>query len=133
DVLGFDACLMNMLEIAYQLRATTDFIVGSEEVEPGNGWPYDRVLGALKANLAQTPRALGETAVKEYIASYKSDSVTQSLLQMNRVDAAARAVDALAGALIPTIAQSAEFVAVSKALNATQRFEMPDDVDPGHL
>jgi hypothetical protein len=38
DVLGFDACLMNMIEIAYQLRNTLNVIAGSEQTEPGDGW-----------------------------------------------------------------------------------------------
>src|SRR5262249_9548142 len=39
DLMGFDACLMNMVEVAYELRGSADFIVGSEEIEPGDGWP----------------------------------------------------------------------------------------------
>ena len=44
DVLGFDACLMNMVEVGYQLKGTARVVVGSEELEPGEGWPYDGVL-----------------------------------------------------------------------------------------
>jgi hypothetical protein len=40
EVLGFDACLMNMLEVAYEMSSYAKFIVGSEELEPGKGWPY---------------------------------------------------------------------------------------------
>ena len=58
DLVGFDACLMNMVEIAHQLRGTTDFIVGSEDIEPGDGWPYDRVLEALNANPSMDAQGL---------------------------------------------------------------------------
>ena len=40
DIIGFDACLMNMLEVAYQLRDHTEVVVGSEELEPGKGWDW---------------------------------------------------------------------------------------------
>src|SRR6185503_11046291 len=50
DVLGFDACLMSMIEVAYQLRGLAGHIVASEEVEPGDGWPYDKVIADLAAN-----------------------------------------------------------------------------------
>ena len=53
SLLGFDACLMNMLEIAYQLRNETELIVGSQQTEPGDGWPYDKVLHAM--NRGPTP------------------------------------------------------------------------------
>jgi len=131
DLLGFDACLMNMIEVAFQLRSAAGLIVGSEETEPGDGWPYDRVLSALTANPGMTSLDLGREIVKQYVASYQEEGVTQSLLNLTRVDAAASCVDALARALIAAIKTPAEYVAVTRALNATQRFEMPDFVDLG--
>src|SRR5512143_548059 len=38
DVLGMDACLMSMAEVAYQLRDSAGVAVGSQEEEPGDGW-----------------------------------------------------------------------------------------------
>ena len=38
---------MNMLEIGYQLRQYAGYSVGSEQTEPGEGWPYDTVLADL--------------------------------------------------------------------------------------
>jgi hypothetical protein len=133
DVLGFDACLMNMIEIAYQLRTTAGVMVGSEELEPGDGWPYDRVLKTLAAAPDMTPLALGTEIVKQYIASYRSGNVTQSALDLPRVDATASAVDALAKALVAAIRTPAEYVAVTRSINATQRFDMKDFVDLGHF
>jgi hypothetical protein len=45
DLLGMDACLMSMFEVAYQVKDRATYLVGSQEVEPMDGWPYDRVLG----------------------------------------------------------------------------------------
>ena len=64
-LLGFDACLMAMLEIAHHLRDQVEYIVGSEELEPGDGWPYNRVLAHLKGKPA--PRALAQAIIKEYV------------------------------------------------------------------
>src|ERR1700681_4764617 len=47
DIIGFDACLMAMLEVNYQIMATARYAVGSEEEEPGNGWPSHRGLKGL--------------------------------------------------------------------------------------
>src|SRR2546421_5341493 len=47
DLVGMDACLMTMLEVAYQIRDHAQILVGSEEVEPGDGWPHDRILRDL--------------------------------------------------------------------------------------
>jgi hypothetical protein len=133
DVLGFDACLMNMVEVAYQLKGTARIVVGSEEVEPGDGWPYDRVLGSLAAQPALSGAALAAQIVDHYIESYRSGSITQSALDLSRLDEVAGTVDALAVALLKAIRTPAEYAAVTKALNATQRFDMPDFVDLGHF
>ncbi|MBI4635692.1 MAG: hypothetical protein HY727_05025, partial [Candidatus Rokubacteria bacterium] len=52
DLVGMDACLMTMLEVAYQLRDHARILVGSEELEPGAGWPHDRILADLTARPA---------------------------------------------------------------------------------
>ena len=62
-VLGFDACLMQMLEVLYEVRAEADVVVGSEELEPGTGWDYDEILNSIDA--ATTPAGLGQAIVQE--------------------------------------------------------------------
>lgn len=128
DVLGLDACLMNMVEVACQLRTTARFIVGSEEVEPGDGWPYDRVMGALAARPSLTARELGAAIVDHYVASYPA-GVTQSMLDLSRADACAEAVDRLAAALMTAIRSPGERTAVLRAARAALRFETNEFAD----
>ena len=47
DVLGLDACLMAMGEVGYQSKGSASFMIGSEQTEPAEGWPYTAVLGEL--------------------------------------------------------------------------------------
>ncbi len=44
DLIGFDMCLMAQLETAFELSGLAEVMVASEAVEPGDGWPYDRIL-----------------------------------------------------------------------------------------
>ena len=67
DILGMDACLMSMLEVGYQLRGSVGVTVGSEELEPGDGWPYDTVLSALVKKPTMSAQDLASTIVKKYI------------------------------------------------------------------
>lgn len=133
DVLGFDACLMNMVEVAYQLKGTAKVVVGSEEVEPTDGWPYHQVLGSIASNPKIGAAALAAAITDQYVESYTGKDVTQSALDLAKLDTAAAAIDKLAKALTRAIGTPAEYVAVSKTLNATQRFDTPDYVDVGHL
>lgn len=44
DIIGFDACLMSMLEIGNIIKDYAHYMVGSQEVELALGWRYDLVL-----------------------------------------------------------------------------------------
>ena len=47
DFLFFDACFMQCIEVAYQLRNVTDYVIASPAEIPGDGAPYTLVLPAL--------------------------------------------------------------------------------------
>jgi hypothetical protein len=47
DLLGYDACLMHMMAVVYQVMDNAGVSVGSEEYEPGDGWPHDTILADL--------------------------------------------------------------------------------------
>lgn len=38
---GFDACLMGMIEVADMMSSYADYMIASEEMEAGDGWNYD--------------------------------------------------------------------------------------------
>ena len=71
DLLGMDACLMSCLEVAFQSAGDVRSIVSSEELEPGDGWPYHTILADLRTKPAMDGAALGKVVVKRYIESYK--------------------------------------------------------------
>src|SRR3990172_9807930 len=82
DLVGMDACLMTMIEIAYQIRDHACVLVGSEELEPGAGWLYAAILGDLAAKPTLGPEELGATIVRRYIESYEATGLdaTQSAI-----------------------------------------------------
>jgi clostripain len=55
DIVGMDACLMAMTEVAYQIKDYADILVTSEESEPNDGWPYDSILSQLVSYPTMTP------------------------------------------------------------------------------
>ncbi len=57
DILSTDACLMAMVEVAYeynQYGVNIDYLVGSENYVPVAGYPYDMILGDLNQNPAMS-------------------------------------------------------------------------------
>jgi hypothetical protein len=137
DLLGFDACLMNMLEVVYQVRDHCRLVVGSQELEPGEGWAYDTLLAALADCPDMPVEELGRTAVTSYLRyfeEYGSDEeVTQSAVLTDRLGPVIGALDELADALIPALADDATFGRLGRAQRAVQRFNEPEYVDLAHL
>ena len=83
DVVGFDACLMGMVEVAYAMRNVANYVVGSENLEPFKGWPYDAILGQLVATPSFSPRDLSGLIVTEYVDFYPTSSgITQSAVDI---------------------------------------------------
>ncbi|MFA6411806.1 MAG: clostripain-related cysteine peptidase [Syntrophales bacterium] len=82
DILGMDACLMTMVEIAWQLRDSVEILVGSEIEEPNDGWPYAEILKFLTEKPKSKTHIVAKEVVKQYIASYRDqgETVTQSAI-----------------------------------------------------
>ncbi len=103
DILGMDACLMSNLEVAYQAEPYVKYIVSSEEIEPGEGWPYSYILNILEKNPEiSTPEFCCEI-VKAYTKAYNEwgqSDVTQSAFDLSKVKDTAKSLDLLAETLI---------------------------------
>lgn len=60
DIIGFDACLMATVDVAFTFCDVAKYLVASEEMEPGNGWDYTGWISALSADPAMGPAQLGK-------------------------------------------------------------------------
>jgi hypothetical protein len=136
SILGFDACLMNMLEVAYEFTGITDLVVGSQQTEPGDGWPYGDVVGCLRRTTS--PLAAASEIVASYLAHYRkvgTSGVTQSSIDVAALDGVGNAVDKLATELLNAMDTSRNLI--TEARVKTQGYEEPTYVDMvdlmGHL
>ena len=133
NVIGMDACLMSMVENGLQVQAAGEVFCGSQEVEPGAGWPYHRILRNLVTNPAQDGRSLAAIIVDEFAAAYASNQVvTQSAVDLAALSDVRVAVDALGELLAQALAPGDDLNlagAIVRARRTTQRFQHPDYVD----
>jgi hypothetical protein len=131
-VLGFDACLMNMIEIAHHFSPQVDYLVGSQQTEPGDGWPYDKVLAEVK--LVPRKEELARRIVEVYIKSYKAlgmFNVTQSAIDCGKTGAVVEALSNLGTLLVECLAVYRKEVRMVRL--RSQTFEMADYVDLIHM
>lgn len=70
DILAFDACLMNMAEVAFEVKDNAQVIVGSEETVPGLGYPYDLFLGAMAKKPSLSTEETGAVMVEAFKMFY---------------------------------------------------------------
>ena len=102
DVFGTDACLMQMAEVTYEIKDSVDYIVGSEETEPGDGYTYNDFLGPLTAKPTMGAAELGKLAVDAYSDHYDkiNQGYTQSLAKASAVAGLQPVADAFAAAVM---------------------------------
>ena len=131
DILGMDACLMSMAEVGYQMRSSIQIMVGSEETEPLDGWPYDTIMDHLVTHPGITPRELSKVIVKKYISSYKGtgESVTQSACDMAASSQFAEAVKFLGESLTAGLSDTRIRNQILTARNRAQEYQVSDNVD----
>ena len=67
DFIGFDACLMATLETALMLAPYADYMIASEETEPGVGWYYTDWLTALGENTSMPTIEIGKNIVDDFV------------------------------------------------------------------
>jgi len=104
DLIGMDACLMGHIEVAYEFKDyfTSDGVmVGSQETEPGDGWPYTPILSWLKSNPSSAPEDLGNKIVSEYKNWYsgRDSTYTQSCIRASKIESLVNLINAFADSM----------------------------------
>jgi len=127
-VLGFDACLMNMLEVAYQVKDVTEYAVGSQETEPGEGWPYGNVLQGLIDDPFMGGEELSSIVVREYMASYgPGANITQSALDLSKTAQVVGALNEMCKWILGHL-DDCELI-IGRASRRAQKYSDPDYKD----
>jgi len=128
DIVGMDACLMAMTEVAYQIKDYADILVASEESEPNDGWPYDTILNQLVSYPTVTPNQLAANIVDSYIFSYTvSNDVTQSAIDLSYMDTLATQLSDMALAIMSdTLTPTINYI---NAANSSQYYSDWDFID----
>lgn len=132
DILGMDACLMQTIEVAYEIAPSVDIIIASQDLEPGDGYPYNLILESLTPNMS--PEKFGCLWVKSYASSYNNGSqgmeaTTQSALRSIALPALIDAISGFAKAIMAT----SDIVATKQALQQVQTFHNKSNIDLLHF
>ncbi len=81
DWIGFDTCLLATLETDMVCTKYADYIIASEETEPGTGWYYTNWITALSKNTSIDTETLAKQICDDFIAaSQQADRSVQVTL-----------------------------------------------------
>lgn len=134
DLYGSDACLMGMAEVAGEMKDSVEIFAGSQELEPGAGWPYDDLLREWGKKEKATASDVAKILTNVYLKSYQggqngNQEVTFSAYDLTQSDKLYGAITQLGGQLMKL--DSASRKAIVKATKASQNFFYDDYVDFG--
>jgi len=140
DLVGFDACLMAMYEVAAVTAEYADYLVASEETEPGWGWSWDVFLQELTRSPRMGPVELGRAIADAYADFAHPDYMdindgkmndTVSLTDLTAIDALHSAVTIFADAL--TEALAAHQSTITSLRSQTKAYSYEEHIDLMHF
>ena len=132
DLLDFDACLMAMYEVAYEFKGLVKYMSFSEEVEPGEGNPYDTILGSLTNNPQMSARDLAVLTAQKYGNYYQGDSrssVTKSSVDMEQITQLHRELTELSQLIVANINTERSYIQTARG--AATSYEYDGNIDLG--
>jgi hypothetical protein len=138
DIVAFDACLMGQLEVAYEIQATTDFVVFSEQSVPLTGFPYEDILLNLTTFPDSSPGAVATSLVYYYVTAYDfggryydliNNDICLSAVETSKLDAIAFNLNQLAEAFLVNVADPEFYETITWSRCFAQGFEWADFFD----
>ncbi len=134
DFVGFDACLMATVETALMLSDYADYMIASEETEPGVGWYYTNWLTKLSANTSMPTVEIGKNIVDDFVnvCAKKCPGQKATLSVTDLAEASATVPDKLNSFSKNTsdlIADVNGYMKVSDARNKSKEFAISSKID----
>jgi len=125
DVIGFDACLMSMVETMYAMRDVGRYLVASEELVPAKGWKYDEWLNAVIAQHPQDALSMAKITVDAYKKYYTNPNTsdpetTMAAINLEQSQTLADSLSVLSDSLTRKIDN--ELQAIIEARSATSEY-----------
>lgn len=140
DIVFMDACHMGMLEVGSQIKHAVQYMVASQEVEPGTGYDYTYLLAPFQSG-TMSVEDFAKHAVTAYGHEYQGgyEDYTQSAVRLSTMPQFENNFTQLSSILVELLKSSdrAIFVRMLKELRTsasfTTEFYDADYIDLGHF
>ena len=133
DFIGFDACLMATTENALMLSQYADYMIGSEETEPGVGWYYTNWLTKLSKNTSMPTIEIGKTIVDDFVdvcaQKCAGQKTTLSIVDLAELETTAPQELKDFSAAASELLQSSKYETVANARSSAREFSPSSKLD----
>lgn len=140
DFVGYDACLMATAENALMLTKHADYLIASEETEPGIGWYYTNWLTNYAKNTSLSTLEIGQKIIDDFVDTCASrcrgQSTTLSIVDLAELEATIPNTLTAFSTDTYDLIKNQEYAKVSNARNGAREFGSSskiDQVDLVHL
>ncbi len=124
--IGFDACLMATLENALVCDKFADYLIASEESEPGTGWYYTNWLTNLSNDTSMSILSLGKNIIDDFVQASRQSSassqVTLSLVDLAELHGTLPEAFSRFSISTSNLIKAEDYASVSSARQNTRQF-----------
>ncbi len=139
DIIGYDACLMAMTEVADLIQPYANVGVFSQELELGSGWKYDEVLKPFLTRTME-PEEFAAHIVQVYSTYYQTRTAdyTLSAVSLGDLPTLTSAIDTVSSILLQLVygqqhASVTNAIKASKSKRLCTHFSEPSYLDLDHF
>ena len=133
DFIGYDACLMGTLETAIAMEPYADYLIASEEAEPGTGWYYTNWLKLLNQSSSTNTLNLGRQICDDFTtknAMYASSmGTTLSVVDLAELGGTVEKKLGSFGSDLTSRLKSNNYHEVANARNGSREFSPSNRLD----
>ncbi len=136
DLIGFDACLMQSLEVGIALEPYADYLLASEEGEPASGLYYTTAFSGLAKDPEMDTKKFGAVMCSSYdqalelINGYPQAGCTLSMVDLRYIPKVRESFYSYLEKLDKHFAEDRDsFIDMSTARSRAHEFKMDDQID----
>lgn len=128
--IGFDACLMATLETAETVSPYANYLVASQELEPGKGWDYRSITHSLRQMPHLSGEQIGRIIADSFVDRYEMndyEEVTLSVIDLNKVSSLADCVGTLSATIHDQFINEPDTIykRLSESISKSKSFGIP--------
>ena len=133
DFIGFDACLMATVENGLMLSQYADYMIASEETEPGVGWYYTNWLSRLGSNPGMPTVEIGKLIADDFVAvcnqKCRGQGTTLSVVDLAELQATVPSRLTSFSKATNQLIQNQDYKTVATARSKTREFAQSTRID----